>query len=202
MDGDGDHAPPPPPLLPLPSQASSFLFTPSLPSSSMHPHLQLPPPPLPPLPPLQAQILGDIDWATLLSAQTGLSDLYPRAEGTSSVMAEEEKGSIKDRRKGVRTTRKATRPRFAFQTRSVDDILDDGYRWRKYGQKAVKNSIYPRFDTDIYSHFLLLCMVLFFYCPHITVIQFISELQSNMFFTGLDRVVQILVHLQILFNKY
>ncbi|XP_034708420.1 probable WRKY transcription factor 24 isoform X2 [Vitis riparia] len=146
MDGDGEQAPPPPPLplLPLPSQASSFLFTPSLPSSSMHPHLQLPPPPLPPLPPLQAQILGDIDWATLLSAQTGLSDLYPRAEGTSSVMAEEEKGSIKDRRKGVRTTRKATRPRFAFQTRSVDDILDDGYRWRKYGQKAVKNSIYPR----------------------------------------------------------
>ncbi|KAF7801282.1 dicarboxylate transporter 1, chloroplastic-like [Senna tora] len=29
-------------------------------------------------------------------------------------------------------------------TRSADDVLDDGYRWRKYGQKAVKNSIYPR----------------------------------------------------------
>ncbi|CAN6337013.1 unnamed protein product [Urochloa humidicola] len=39
---------------------------------------------------------------------------------------------------------KATRPRFAFQTRSENDILDDGYRWRKYGQKAVKNSAYPR----------------------------------------------------------
>ncbi|KAL2892120.1 putative WRKY transcription factor 43 [Bienertia sinuspersici] len=27
-------------------------------------------------------------------------------------------------------------PRFAFQTRSSEDILDDGYRWRKYGQKS------------------------------------------------------------------
>ncbi|CAL4902135.1 unnamed protein product [Urochloa decumbens] len=40
--------------------------------------------------------------------------------------------------------KKASRPRFAFQTRSENDILDDGYRWRKYGQKAVKNSAYPR----------------------------------------------------------
>ncbi|KAE8791069.1 WRKY transcription factor 12 [Hordeum vulgare] len=36
------------------------------------------------------------------------------------------------------------RPRFAFQTRSQVDILDDGYRWRKYGQKAVKNNNFPR----------------------------------------------------------
>lgn len=35
-------------------------------------------------------------------------------------------------------------PRFAFMTKSEVDHLDDGYRWRKYGQKAVKNSPYPR----------------------------------------------------------
>ncbi|CAN1309068.1 Probable WRKY transcription factor 24 [Linum perenne] len=45
---------------------------------------------------------------------------------------------------GGSTRKSAARPRFAFQTRSEDDILDDGYRWRKYGQKAVKNSAYPR----------------------------------------------------------
>ncbi|XP_039803137.1 uncharacterized protein LOC120667146 isoform X2 [Panicum virgatum] len=28
--------------------------------------------------------------------------------------------------------KKVSRPRFAFQTRSANDILDDGYRWRKY----------------------------------------------------------------------
>jgi len=35
--------------------------------------------------------------------------------------------------------------RFAFQTRTQVDILDDGYRWRKYGEKSVKNNKFPRF---------------------------------------------------------
>ncbi|RAL38578.1 hypothetical protein DM860_002556 [Cuscuta australis] len=35
-------------------------------------------------------------------------------------------------------------PRYAFMTKSEIDHLDDGYRWRKYGQKAVKNSPFPR----------------------------------------------------------
>ncbi|CAN8235995.1 unnamed protein product [Cochlearia groenlandica] len=34
--------------------------------------------------------------------------------------------------------------RFAFMTKSDVDNLEDGYRWRKYGQKAVKNSPFPR----------------------------------------------------------
>ncbi|KAJ8459780.1 hypothetical protein OPV22_032706 [Ensete ventricosum] len=40
--------------------------------------------------------------------------------------------------------KKVRKPRYAFRTRSQIDILDDGYRWRKYGQKAVKNSRFPR----------------------------------------------------------
>ncbi|KAL8137798.1 hypothetical protein V2J09_003799 [Rumex salicifolius] len=40
--------------------------------------------------------------------------------------------------------KKARKHRYAFQTRSQVDILDDGYRWRKYGQKAVKNNKFPR----------------------------------------------------------
>ncbi|KAJ7514749.1 hypothetical protein O6H91_23G057900 [Diphasiastrum complanatum] len=35
-------------------------------------------------------------------------------------------------------------PRYAIQTRSDKDVLEDGYKWRKYGQKAVKNSPHPR----------------------------------------------------------
>ncbi|XP_037417763.1 WRKY transcription factor 71-like [Triticum dicoccoides] len=35
-------------------------------------------------------------------------------------------------------------PRVSFLTKSEVDHLEDGYRWRKYGQKAVKNSPYPR----------------------------------------------------------
>ncbi|KAG2334199.1 hypothetical protein Bca52824_005379 [Brassica carinata] len=41
-------------------------------------------------------------------------------------------------------SKKGKKQRFAFQTRSQVDILDDGYRWRKYGQKAVKNNTFPR----------------------------------------------------------
>nr|XP_010926844.2 LOW QUALITY PROTEIN: probable WRKY transcription factor 75 [Elaeis guineensis] len=40
--------------------------------------------------------------------------------------------------------KKVRTPRYAFQTRSHVDILDDGFRWRKYGQKAVKNNKFPR----------------------------------------------------------
>ncbi|CAA2995126.1 probable WRKY transcription factor 75 [Olea europaea var. sylvestris] len=40
--------------------------------------------------------------------------------------------------------KKSRKPKYAFQTRSQVDLLDDGYRWRKYGQKAVKNNKFPR----------------------------------------------------------
>ncbi|KAK2661440.1 hypothetical protein Ddye_000014 [Dipteronia dyeriana] len=46
--------------------------------------------------------------------------------------------------KKIKGEKKVKKPKFAFQTRSQVDILDDGYRWRKYGQKAVKNNKFPR----------------------------------------------------------
>ncbi|KAJ7961147.1 WRKY transcription factor [Quillaja saponaria] len=42
---------------------------------------------------------------------------------------------------GNRTVRE---PRVVVQTTSEIDILDDGYRWRKYGQKVVKGNPNPR----------------------------------------------------------
>uniref|UniRef100_A0A0E0JN76 WRKY domain-containing protein n=1 Tax=Oryza punctata TaxID=4537 RepID=A0A0E0JN76_ORYPU len=39
---------------------------------------------------------------------------------------------------------RTTTDRIAFRTRSDDEILDDGYKWRKYGKKSVKNSPNPR----------------------------------------------------------
>ncbi|KAH7441441.1 hypothetical protein KP509_03G038600 [Ceratopteris richardii] len=35
-------------------------------------------------------------------------------------------------------------PRFVVQTESDLDVLDDGYRWQKYGQKVLKDGCYPR----------------------------------------------------------
>ncbi|GLU08529.1 hypothetical protein SLE2022_254360 [Rubroshorea leprosula] len=51
------------------------------------------------------------------------------------------KNNLKPKKKNQKRQRE---PRFAFMTKSEVDHLDDGYRWRKYGQKAVKNSPYPR----------------------------------------------------------
>ncbi|KAH6823909.1 WRKY DNA-binding protein 23 [Perilla frutescens var. hirtella] len=58
---------------------------------------------------------------------------------------DEEKKKTKKQLKVKKTIQKKQRePRFAFMTKSEVDHLEDGYRWRKYGQKAVKNSPFPR----------------------------------------------------------
>ncbi|WOL06387.1 hypothetical protein Cni_G15121 [Canna indica] len=41
-------------------------------------------------------------------------------------------------------SRSTREPRVVVQTTSEVDILDDGYRWRKYGQKVVKGNPNPR----------------------------------------------------------
>uniref|UniRef100_A0ACD5VG65 Uncharacterized protein n=1 Tax=Avena sativa TaxID=4498 RepID=A0ACD5VG65_AVESA len=45
---------------------------------------------------------------------------------------------------GAKARRKVREPRFCFKTMSDVDVLDDGYKWRKYGQKVVKNTQHPR----------------------------------------------------------
>ncbi|KAF6146372.1 hypothetical protein GIB67_042350 [Kingdonia uniflora] len=46
--------------------------------------------------------------------------------------------------KKVKLRKKVREPRFCFKTLSNVDVLDDGYKWRKYGQKVVKNTQHPR----------------------------------------------------------
>lgn len=62
----------------------------------------------------------------------------------------------KKQKKGEKRRREE---RFAFMTKSEIDYLEDGYRWRKYGQKSVKNSPFPRFSfslslIDVYKHMI------------------------------------------------
>ena len=45
---------------------------------------------------------------------------------------------------GVGARRETREPRLVVQTASEVDVLDDGYRWRKYGQKLVKGNPFPR----------------------------------------------------------
>nr|XP_010925052.1 probable WRKY transcription factor 51 [Elaeis guineensis] len=53
-------------------------------------------------------------------------------------------GSSRTSRGGVERPRTAEGSRIAFRTKSEVEILDDGFKWRKYGKKSVKNSPNPR----------------------------------------------------------
>ncbi|KAI4338562.1 hypothetical protein MLD38_023606 [Melastoma candidum] len=66
-------------------------------------------------------------------------------EGEEDEQSQDQDGKGKKQLKGKKKSQKRQRePRYAFMTKSDVDHLDDGYRWRKYGQKAVKNSPFPR----------------------------------------------------------
>ncbi|RCV26295.1 hypothetical protein SETIT_5G233900v2 [Setaria italica] len=57
---------------------------------------------------------------------------------------EDGENSTKANKPKKKAEKRQRQPRVAFLTKSEVDHLEDGYRWRKYGQKAVKNSPYPR----------------------------------------------------------
>ncbi|KAK7319304.1 hypothetical protein RJT34_04023 [Clitoria ternatea] len=79
------------------------------------------------------------------SSEAGAEEDSGKSKKDRQVKTEEggesSKKGNKDKKKGEK---KQKEPRFAFMTKSEVDHLEDGYRWRKYGQKAVKNSPYPR----------------------------------------------------------
>ncbi|CAM8876686.1 hypothetical protein QQ045_019804 [Rhodiola kirilowii] len=158
----------PPPLTPMINQqdsSSSYLYNTnsSIPAaSSMNYNLLHRGDPLS----NNNQMMGidqEIDWVNLLS-QAGCSTSSSTAAAaynnnnqqadlflppSSRLVGGEDQGKNKssidhDVRKVGRKVKKVVPPRVAFHTRSQDDILDDGYKWRKYGQKAVKNCNYPR----------------------------------------------------------
>ncbi|KAL9226098.1 hypothetical protein vseg_001948 [Gypsophila vaccaria] len=54
------------------------------------------------------------------------------------------RGGVAGQSDGPFTHRTMTEPKIVVQTRSEVDLLDDGYRWRKYGQKVVKGNPNPR----------------------------------------------------------
>lgn len=74
---------------------------------------------------------------------------HPASPSTSeeSKGAEKELNSLSDSSKPAakeKKLKKSPQPKVALETRSETDVLDDGYKWRKYGQKSVKNRIHPR----------------------------------------------------------
>lgn len=84
------------------------------------------------------------DTVALMDPKVEAPDTSARSGEAASSSSSDEKPP-ETPRKSVKKGQKRTRqPRFAFMTKSEIDHLEDGYRWRKYGQKAVKNSPFPR----------------------------------------------------------
>lgn len=99
----------------------------------------------------------EIDWAGLLSGSCLSLEMEKKESGSGAAMEthEDYHGGKKISNKGkmvMGSKRSAAMPRVAFQTRSAEDVLDDGYRWRKYGQKAVKHSTHPRYVHFVSCH--------------------------------------------------
>ncbi|KAG8498828.1 hypothetical protein CXB51_005681 [Gossypium anomalum] len=85
-------------------------------------------------------LAGRLTCSTLIPSVSSSSGEDPSEKYTGSGGKPPEIPS-KARKKGQKRIRQ---PRFAFMTKSEVEHLEDGYRWRKYGQKAVKNSPFPR----------------------------------------------------------
>ncbi|KAI3495656.1 hypothetical protein L1887_38001 [Cichorium endivia] len=87
--------------------------------------------------------------SVLSSSTEAADDEHELNEGKKENQTKRAPEDIEDSSKKVikpkkKEEKKQREPRFAFMTKSDIDHLEDGYRWRKYGQKAVKNSPYPR----------------------------------------------------------
>ncbi|KAJ0982033.1 hypothetical protein J5N97_010288 [Dioscorea zingiberensis] len=100
-----------------------------------------PPPPtsIPASPPRSAA--GSADAASSSSSDETAAPPPPPRDASEPGAKSTSETPNKPTKKGQKRTRQ---PRVAFMTKSDIDHLEDGYRWRKYGQKAVKNSPFPR----------------------------------------------------------
>lgn len=121
--------------------------------------------------PMPSQFSPDmLDWFNLFGG-SDISCDHNKASSAShaSVKAKNiasdqgEKSTSGENKAKVVRKRKAIPQRIAFHTKSDDDVLDDGYRWRKYGQKTVKNNPHPRYYTYIHTHtykYIYICNII------------------------------------------
>ncbi|KAL0399031.1 UNVERIFIED_CONTAM: putative WRKY transcription factor 2 [Sesamum radiatum] len=102
---------------------------------------------------LQAQSGAQYESADGVDGSSTFSNDEDRAtHGSASLGYDGEGDELESKRRKIETyapemsgnTRAIREPRVVVQTTSEVDILDDGYRWRKYGQKVVKGNPNPR----------------------------------------------------------
>ncbi|XVF15026.1 hypothetical protein REPUB_Repub09cG0114000 [Reevesia pubescens] len=95
-------------------------------------------------------LASDFGGPQLLSLHRSSANFWAWGEvneclGTKKISADDHHlGVSAMKMKRIKARRKVREPRFCFKTMSDVDVLDDGYKWRKYGQKVVKNTQHPR----------------------------------------------------------
>ncbi|KAL9271731.1 putative WRKY transcription factor 2 [Drosera capensis] len=100
----------------------------------------------------QGKLVGVLEAAgtrelasTLASNEDDEEDIGEDDEESESKRRKKEEGSLVESFYGSSMSSRASRePRVVVQVKSDIDILDDGFRWRKYGQKVVKGNPNPR----------------------------------------------------------
>ncbi|KAF5745942.1 WRKY1 [Tripterygium wilfordii] len=131
-----------------PSSLFDMIQVPCIPQEALSP-----PPPLPNPTTVAAkmeyysssEILNPPATPNSSSISSASSEALNEEQTKPAVDEEDGQQKTKKQLKAKKANQKRQRePRFAFMTKSEVDHLEDGYRWRKYGQKAVKNSSFPR----------------------------------------------------------
>lgn len=88
--------------------------------------------------------LMEEDHSAFLASEFAQNPIHPGNEvdkpGSSS--SQHERPASRNSESGQK--KKEAKERVAFVTKSEIEILDDGFKWRKYGKKMVKNSPNPR----------------------------------------------------------
>ncbi|CAI9093749.1 OLC1v1029310C1 [Oldenlandia corymbosa var. corymbosa] len=106
----------------------------------------------------------DVDPCTLMmgSQSVGFAHqttwpLRDEMAGTNNIQQHENTDTRETGDSGGSTTtgasgkgKKVVREKIAFKTKSDIEILDDGFKWRKYGKKMVKNSPNPRYTFSLF----------------------------------------------------
>ncbi|XVF17113.1 hypothetical protein REPUB_Repub10bG0090700 [Reevesia pubescens] len=93
--------------------------------------------------------VSDFGGPQLLSLHRSSANFWAWGEvneclGSKKIGVDDHLGVSAMKMKSIKARRKVREPRFCFKTMSDVDVLDDGYKWRKYGQKVVKNTQHPR----------------------------------------------------------
>ncbi|VVB17132.1 unnamed protein product [Arabis nemorensis] len=81
------------------------------------------------------------DAAAVFFSGSSSSLIHPEPPCTNTFIAATFPASAVNQ---IKKEKKKVKKRVAFKTRSEIEVLDDGFKWRKYGKKMVKNSPNPR----------------------------------------------------------